>query len=97
MAQIINTNLASMNAQRNLSGTQSQLGTAIQRLSSGLRVNTARDDATTISSTPSHVAVVLLNPLLVPPAAPISDHAVPFHFAARLTVTPPTPATSPPT
>jgi flagellin len=45
MAQIINTNLASLNAQRNLSGTQSQLGTAIQRLSSGLRVNSARDDA----------------------------------------------------
>jgi len=45
MAQVINTNLASQNAQRNLSGTQSQLGTAIQRLSSGLRVNSARDDA----------------------------------------------------
>jgi flagellin len=45
MAQVINTNLASLNAQRNLNGTQSQLNTAIQRLSSGLRVNSAKDDA----------------------------------------------------
>jgi len=45
MAQVINTNLASLNAQRNLSGTQGQLSTAIQRLSSGLRVNSAKDDA----------------------------------------------------
>jgi flagellin len=45
MSQFINTNLASLNAQRNLSGTQGQLQTAIQRLSSGLRVNSARDDA----------------------------------------------------
>jgi flagellin len=45
MAQVINTNLASLNAQRNLSGTQTQLQTAIQRLSSGLRVNSAKDDA----------------------------------------------------
>jgi flagellin len=45
MSQVINTNLASLNAQRNLSGTQNQLSTAIQRLSSGLRVNSAKDDA----------------------------------------------------
>jgi flagellin len=45
MSQVINTNLTSLNAQRNLSGTQNQLGTAIQRLSSGLRVNSAKDDA----------------------------------------------------
>jgi flagellin len=45
MAQVINTNLASLNAQRNLNGTQGQLNTAIQRLSSGLRVNSAKDDA----------------------------------------------------
>lgn len=45
MAQIINTNLASLNAQRNLMSTNNQLATAIQRLSSGLRVNSAKDDA----------------------------------------------------
>jgi flagellin len=45
MAQIINTNLISLNAQRNLTNTQSALAQAVQRLSSGLRVNSARDDA----------------------------------------------------
>ncbi len=45
MTQIVNTNLASLNAQRNLSATNSQVSTAIQRLSSGLRVNSAKDDA----------------------------------------------------
>ena len=41
----INTNLISMNAQRNLRSSEGNLATSIQRLSSGLRVNTARDDA----------------------------------------------------
>jgi flagellin len=41
----INTNLISMNAQRNLRSSQGDLATSIQRLSSGLRINTARDDA----------------------------------------------------
>ena len=45
MPQIINTNLFSLNAQRNLNTTQSQLQTSLQRLSSGLRVNSAKDDA----------------------------------------------------
>jgi flagellin len=45
MAAVINTNLASLNAQRNLSTSQSSLNTSIQRLSSGLRVNSAKDDA----------------------------------------------------
>jgi len=45
MAQIINTNIMSLNAQRNLSTTQNTLATAVQRLSSGLRVNSAKDDA----------------------------------------------------
>jgi flagellin len=45
MSQVINTNLASLNAQRNLNSTQNQLSTSIQRLSSGLRVNSAKDDA----------------------------------------------------
>ncbi len=45
MAQIINTNLPSLNAQRNLNTTQGALAQSIQRLSSGLRVNSAKDDA----------------------------------------------------
>lgn len=45
MPQMINTNVMSLNAQRNLSTNQSALATSIQRLSSGLRVNSAKDDA----------------------------------------------------
>ncbi len=45
MPAIINTNIGSLNAQRNLSASQSSLATSMQRLSSGLRVNGARDDA----------------------------------------------------
>lgn len=45
MAQTINTNLNSLNAQRNLSTSQTSLATSMQRLSSGLRVNSAKDDA----------------------------------------------------
>jgi flagellin len=45
MPAIINTNIATLNAQRNTSASQMSLSTAMQRLSSGLRVNTAKDDA----------------------------------------------------
>ena len=45
MAQTINTNVISLNAQRNLNTSQSSLATSMQRLSSGLRVNSAKDDA----------------------------------------------------
>lgn len=45
MPQIINTNIASLNAQRNLDKSQSANQTALQRLSSGLRINSAKDDA----------------------------------------------------
>lgn len=45
MAQI-NTNLYSLNAQRNLDKNSLGLASAVERLSSGLRVNSARDDAT---------------------------------------------------
>jgi len=41
----VNTNIASLNAQRNLTGSQSALNTSLQRLSSGLRINSAKDDA----------------------------------------------------
>ena len=45
MASYINTNLSSMQAQRSLSTSQTALNTSVQRLSSGLRVNGAKDDA----------------------------------------------------
>ena len=45
MAMTINTNVVSLNAQRNLTTSQSSLSTSMQRLSSGLRVNSAKDDA----------------------------------------------------
>jgi flagellin len=45
MPQIINTNVASLNAQRNLNVSQNALATSLQRLSSGLRINSAKDDA----------------------------------------------------
>ncbi|MDO7711139.1 MAG: flagellar protein FlaB, partial [Pseudomonadota bacterium] len=45
MASVINTNVASLNAQKNLTQSQSSLATSLQRLSSGLRINSAKDDA----------------------------------------------------
>jgi flagellin len=45
MASVINTNMASLVAQRNLSGSQGALATSVERLSSGLRINRAKDDA----------------------------------------------------
>ena len=45
MPQTINTNIVSLNAQRNLNASQTSLSTSMQRLSSGLRVNSAKDDA----------------------------------------------------
>jgi len=45
MAQVINSNVMSLNAQRNLGTSSASLGTTIQRLSSGLRINSAKDDA----------------------------------------------------
>lgn len=45
MPAVINTNLASLNTQRNLTTSQVSLATSLQRLSSGLRVNSAKDDA----------------------------------------------------
>ncbi|MBU3558472.1 flagellin [Polynucleobacter sp. Nonnen-W13] len=45
MATVINTNMASIYAQNNLSSAQSKLATSVQRLSSGLRINSAKDDS----------------------------------------------------
>jgi flagellin len=49
MAQTINTNIASLTAQRNLASSQKEAATAMQRLSSGLRINSAKDDAAGLS------------------------------------------------
>lgn len=46
MSLVVNTNVYSLNAQRNLLRTQGELQTSLQRLSSGLRINSAKDDAT---------------------------------------------------
>ena len=45
MAAVINTNISSLNSQRNLTSSQASLATSLQRLSSGLRINSAKDDA----------------------------------------------------
>lgn len=45
MGQVINTNIASLNSQRNLTKSQGELAVSLQRLSSGLRINSAKDDA----------------------------------------------------
>ncbi|HEX7524566.1 MAG TPA: flagellin [Candidatus Deferrimicrobium sp.] len=45
MSLVINTNISSMNAQRNLATNSEKLATSVQRLSSGLRINSAKDDA----------------------------------------------------
>lgn len=45
MTSVINTNISSLTAQRNLNSSQSSLATSMQRLSSGLRINSAKDDA----------------------------------------------------
>lgn len=45
MSLVINTNIMSLNAQRNVASTNNDLATSLQRLSSGLRINSAKDDA----------------------------------------------------
>src|SRR5690554_1854674 len=45
MALVLNTNMAALNASRNLATTQNQQATTFQRLSTGLRINSAKDDA----------------------------------------------------
>src|SRR6185503_9793041 len=58
MPQVINTNVASLNAQRNLTTSQGQLATALQRLSSGLRINSAKDDAAGLAITERFTAQI---------------------------------------
>ena len=49
MPQMINSNIASLNSQRSLNGSQTALNVSLQRLSSGLRINSAKDDAAGLS------------------------------------------------
>ena len=49
MSLILNSNVSSLNAQNNLTGSQATLSTSLQRLSSGLRINKAADDAAGLS------------------------------------------------
>ena len=56
MPRVINTNIASLNAQRALNTSQSDVSTALQRLSAGLRINTAKDDAASRHFRAFHVA-----------------------------------------
>ena len=51
MAQVINTNILSLTAQRNLNNSQNALATSLERLSSGLRINSAKDDAAGLAIT----------------------------------------------
>src|SRR5688572_21060740 len=51
MPAIINTNIASLNAQRNLNASQNSLAVSLQRLSSGMRINSAKDDAAGLAIT----------------------------------------------
>ena len=68
MAAVINTNYLSLVAQNNLNKSQSALGTAIERLSSGLRINSAKDDAAGMAIANRFTANV--KGLTKPPATP---------------------------
>lgn len=58
MPLIVNTNIASLNAQRNLTSSSNQLAVTLQRLSSGLRVNSAKDDAAGLAVAESFTAQI---------------------------------------
>ena len=57
--QVINTNMASLNAQRAISSTQAEQQTAMERLSSGSRINRARDDAAGLAISNSMTSQVM--------------------------------------
>jgi flagellin len=59
MSTVINTNLASLYAQNNLSNAQNNLATSVMRLSSGLRINSAKDDAAGLAISQSMQAQIL--------------------------------------
>ena len=58
MPMTINTNVQSLNAQRNSANSQTSLSTSLQRLSSGLRINSAKDDAAGLAITTSMTAQI---------------------------------------
>lgn len=58
MPQVINTNVTALNAQRNLNKSQSALQTSMQRLSSGLRINSAKDDAAGLAISDRFIAQI---------------------------------------
>src|SRR5688572_23427864 len=58
MPQTINTNIMSLNAQRNLNMSQGSLAVSLQRLSSGLRINSAKDDAAGMAITERFTAQI---------------------------------------
>src|SRR6056297_3591197 len=58
MAQVINTNILSLTAQRNLDQSGGALSTALERLSSGLRINSAKDDAAGLAITERFTAQI---------------------------------------
>jgi len=58
MALTVNTNIASLTAQRNLTSSQNDLSTSLERLSSGLRINSARDDAAGLAITERFTAQI---------------------------------------
>ncbi len=58
MPQVINTNISSLNAQRNLDRSQNALSVSLQRLSSGLRINSAKDDAAGLAITERFTAQI---------------------------------------
>lgn len=58
MSQVINTNVASLNSQRNLTKSSGSLATSLQRLSSGLRINSAKDDAAGLAITDRFTAQI---------------------------------------
>ncbi|WOJ93293.1 flagellin [Congregibacter variabilis] len=58
MPQIINTNIPSLNSQRNLNSSQNDVATSLQRLSSGLRINSAKDDAAGLAITERFTAQI---------------------------------------
>ena len=58
MAQVINTNVSALNAQRSLQKSQSSMQTSLQRLSSGLRINSAKDDAAGLAISDRFIAQI---------------------------------------
>ena len=91
MGLFINTNQSALNAQRQLSSTTNSLGTSFERLSSGLRINGAKDDAAGLSITTrfesqvrglnqavrnSNDAISLLRPQKVPSTRPPTSSSV---------------------